>query len=383
MIVFRGGVSLIGWLLCLSAMIAEAASPSPRMVDVFVPDDEDYPRVRIPSLVTTLSGTLLAFAEGRQAGDHSSNDLILRRSTDGGSHWGKLIKVHTAGPLALNNPQAVVLPSSGRVILMYQRNKHGERNVLPGYEGPDVGYTLLQWSDDDGVSWSRPRDITRQVKRANPVTSHASGPGIGIVLRRSPHQGRILMPFNQGPFGDWRVYAAFSDDHGASWNYGAVAENPETGFANEVQMVELADGRILLNCRLQGGRGFRGAAWSRDGGESWSPVVELRNLIEPICQAALLRYSDPLDGQPSRILFSHPASQQRRHQGTIRMSLDEGRTWPIARQLYAGGFGYSCMSVLADGRIGILFERDRGPTLSFAAVPLSWLSRGDGSPLVP
>ena len=374
---FRGGVSLMGLLMSLN-MVADAEPGSfPQLVDVFLPDNQDYPRVRIPALVTTGEGTLLAFAEGRQAGDHSANDLIMKRSTDGGRHWGSLVRVHSAGSLALNNPQAVVLPESGRVLLMYQRNRQGERTVKPGYDGPDVGYTLLQWSDDDGISWSRPRDITRQVKRPSPVTSHASGPGIGIILRRSPYKGRILMPFNQGPFGDWRVYAAYSDDGGESWQYGEVAENPSKGWANEVQMVELVDGRVMLNCRLQGGRGFRGTAWSHDGGETWTPVVEVKSLIEPICQAALLRYSDPLDGQPSRLLFAHPASQTQRHRGTIRMSLDDGRTWPLSREIYPGGFAYSCLTVLADGRIGILFERDRGPTISFAAVPLSWISRGD------
>ncbi len=369
------GTLCVACLLVCPAHAAEDPQPLP-YTDVFVPGDDGYPHIRIPAIVATGQGTLLAFAEGREAGDHSENDIILKRSVDGGKTWGSVQVLHDAGSLTLNNPQPVVLPDSGRVLLIYQRNKHGERTVLPGFEGEDVGYTFLIFSDDDGQTWSEPRDITRGVKRPAPVTSHASGPGVGIVLRRGDHRGRILMPFNQGPFDQWKVYAAYSDDSGKTWAYGETAPDDDTGLGNEVQMVELADGTVMLNTRTQGGTKHRKIALSRDGGQTWSALRDDPTLIEPQCQGTILRYSDPLDGRKSRILFTNPASQSKRENGMLRLSYDEGKTWPIGKTVYPGGFAYSCLTVLPDGTIGLLFERDGYKAISFCRVTLDWLIDG-------
>ncbi len=221
-------------------------------VTVFDPQSDGYPAIRIPAIVAAQDGSLLAFAEGRQGGDHSENDLILKRSNDLGKTWSPVQVVHEAGEQALGNPQPVVL-DSGRVLIMYQCNPRSEHNVLPGF-GPESSKTFVQKSDDHGRTWSPPEDVTRQIKRPEGVTSVAAGPGIGIVLTRGTHKGRILMPLNQGPYGDWRVYAAYSDDGGDSWQMGQTAPEDGMGHANEVQMVELSDGRIMLNARTQGGR---------------------------------------------------------------------------------------------------------------------------------
>jgi len=349
--------------------LKEAPKPIP-YTDVFVQGKDKYPRIRIPAIVTTKQGTLLAFAEGRQGGDHSKNDIILKRSTDGGKTWGPLQVVHEAGDLCLNNPQPVVLPETGRVLLIYQRNKYGERQVVPGFDGEGSAYTLLQYSDDDGKTWSKPRDITRGVKRPAPITSQASGPGVGIVLRRGPHKGRIIMPFNQGPFGKWKVYAAYSDDNGKTWKYGDTAPDGEKGLGNEVQMVELADGSVMLNSRSSGGNRCRKTAISRDGGLTWSTLQDDPTLIEPQCQGSILRYSDPADGKPGILLFANPASQSSRKNGTLRISKDDGKTWPTSKLIYPGGYAYSCLTVLKDGSVGVLFERDGYQRISFSRLTL-------------
>lgn len=350
----------------------EARQTESAIVDVFVPAQDGYPAIRIPSIVTSQSGTLLAFAEGRQGGDHSENDIILKRSLDNGTTWQPLQIVHEAGELSLNNPQAVVL-DSGRILLMYQQSKLGEHKAKPGF-GPDAYMTFTQFSDDDGETWSTPADVSRQVKRATGITSVASGPGIGIVLRRGQHKGRIVMPFNQGPFGDWRVYAAWSDDNGQSWKMGATAAEDGKGHGNEVQMVELADGTIMLNARSQGKRTskLRKIATSSDGGESWTQLKDDPNLIDPVCQAAILRYSWPEEGT-SRILFCNPASQKARENGTLRMSTDEGKTWTHSATIYAGGFAYSSIARTQHDQVGILFERDNYKTISFLSLPLDSL----------
>ncbi|WP_047817051.1 sialidase family protein [Rhodopirellula islandica] len=342
------------------------------IVDVFVPQQDGYPAIRIPSIVTTQQGTLLAFAEGRQGGDHSENDLIMKRSTDNGATWSEVIVLNDQGKLSLNNPQAVVL-ASGRVLVMYQRSKLGERNASDGH-GPDSFFTFIQTSDDDGLGWSEPRDVSKQVKREQDVTSVAAGPGIGIILHHGPRKGRIIMPFNQGPFNNWQVYAAYSDDNGHTWQMGDVAPGDGKGHGNEVQMVELSGGRVMLNARAQGAGStkHRKIAISEDAGQTWSPLEIDEQLIDPTCQAAILRYSWPTEGT-SRLLFSNPATQSKRENGVLRISYDEGQTWPKQVEVYPNGFAYSCLTRLQDERIGVLFERDGYKTISFTAIPLDAL----------
>ena len=134
---------------------------------------------------------------------------IIQRSDDGGKTWGPIHIIAEDGANALNNPTAVVLRKTNRVILMYQRYAKGfdEHNAEPGFDGPHVCRTFTIHSDNNGLNWSQPIEITSQVKRPIEVTSTASGPGRGIQLTRGKHVGRILLPFNQGPYGHWKVYA--------------------------------------------------------------------------------------------------------------------------------------------------------------------------------
>ncbi len=355
--------------------------PKPWMTPVFREKKDGYPRIRIPSLVVTNKGALLAFAEGRQGGDHSRNDIILKRSSDGGKTWGPLQVVWDAGKKCLNNPCAVVLRKTGRILLVFQMypSRAGERGVKPGLEGEDICRCLLTWSDDDGKTWADPRDITRQVKRPKRVTSIASGPGIGIQLTRGKYKGRILVPFNQGPYGDWRVYAAWSDDGGKTWTYGKTAPEGSKGHGNEVQFVERRDGSILLNCRSAGGSRLRKRAVSQDGGRTWSPLEDDPGLPEPQCMASILRYSWPEEGK-SRILYAGPGTKKGRKMGTLRVSYDEGKTWPVSRVIYPGGYAYSCLAKLPGGDIGLLFEKDGYKSITFARIPLSWLEKKKESP---
>jgi sialidase-1 len=359
----------------LRAWGAGEASPLP-LTDVFVGGREGYPAYRIPALIATKRGALLAFAEGRASlHDHAENDIVMKRSTDGGKTWGPLRLVDEDGANALNNPTAVLVRETGRVIIMYQRyaKAFDEHNAEPGYDGPHICRTFVAQSDDDGVSWSEPFEVTRQVKRPIKATSTATGPGIGIQLARGPHSGRILMPFNQGPAGKWQVYAVFSDDGGQSWRYGETAPEETKGHANEVQFVELNDGSVMLNARNQGGDKLRKVSISRDGGETWSSTRTDPVLIEPVCQASVLRHPGRGDLSKDVFVFSNPASQFARTNGTIRLSRDEGKTWSESRVLYTGSFAYSCLASLPDNSIGCLFERDGTSKISFARFTLHWI----------
>ena len=365
-------------LLLSSTLLSSTApaSESPPLVDVFVGGQDGYPAYRIPALVATKRGTLLAFAEARATlRDHAENDIVLKRSTDHGHTWGRLQLIDEDGTNALNNPTAVVVRETGRVLLMYQHYAKGfdEHKAEPGYDGPRVCRTFLTHSDDDGATWSEPREVTRQVKRPTVATSTATGPGIGIQLSRGKHAGRVLMPFNQGPYGAWKVYAAFSDDKGDTWRYGDTAPEGTKGFANEVQFVELSDGSVMLNARNQAGDKLRKIAISTDGGETWSATRNDSALIEPACQASLLRHPGGSDPSKDVFLFSNPGTQSARTNGTIRLSRDEGKTWPASRVLYPGSFAYSCLASLPDGRVGCLFERDGYKKTSFARFTVDWI----------
>ncbi len=359
----------------------EIPKPPEEIVDVYESGMGGYHGFRIPAALVTDKGTVLAFAEGRpkSLADAGGNDLVLRRSADGGRTWSDLQVIAEDGPHSLNTPCVVQVRETKRIILFYHRYPAGtnEASIEQGLEGDRICRAFMITSDDDGRTWSSPQDITSQVKRPTVVTSFSTGPGIGIQLRRGPHEGRIVMVTNQqGPRRQWNLFAIYSDDGGDSWSYGQLAPNPTKGWGNEVQAVELADGAVMLNARVQGGAKCRKIATSSDGGETWTPLREEPLLIEPVCQGSLFRLSDPLDGRRSRILFSNPASQASRRNGTVRLSYDEGKTWPVSRVLYPGAFAYSSLTALPDGTIGCLFEADQYQKIRFARFTLDWLTQG-------
>jgi sialidase-1 len=361
-----------------------AADSGPQTVAVFEPKADGFKSIRIPAVVVTNKGTVLAFAEGRAAdADQARNRIILKRSLDGGKAWSKVAIIAEDGNKALNNPCAVVERSTGRVLVMYQSYPAGvsERSgkIQPGHEGELIVRNWLITSGDDGVTWSKPRDLTPETKRPKVVTTVAGGPGIGIQLLRGKHAGRILFPFNEGPFGVWNIYAVYSDDKGETWKMGEVApgglvdagKDKKSSLVNEAQFVELGDGSIRFNVRRWAGKAVRKTCVSTDGGITWSKVEDVPELADPSCMASVVR----VDGPKACLLFSGPQSTKREN-GTIFMSLDDGKTWPVKRVLCKESFAYSCLTVLPDGTIGCLYEAGGTSSVVFARFGLDWL-KGD------
>ena len=207
----------LSWLVAICTMCAvvrlQATSPgvdpalkagrskpgTPEFSDVFIAGKDGFKSIRIPSVVVTKKGTVLAIAEGRaQHADQANNKLILKRSTDGGRTWGPLQLIADDGANCLNNPCAVVEQETGRVIVMYQSYPAGlsERDgkIQPGLDGPAIVRNYVVHSDDDGVTWSKPEDVTRTTKTPERVTIVASGPGIGIQLRQGRTPGGSSYP---------------------------------------------------------------------------------------------------------------------------------------------------------------------------------------------
>lgn len=360
---------------------AQGAEPVPAveiltMSDVFGLGEGGYPQVRIPSVVVTPAGTVLAFAEARQAGDHSENDIVLKRSMDSGVTWQPLQLIAEMGGDSLNDPCAVALPETGRVLLMYQRYPKGYHThkmahtepAEPGYGGPRNTQTFLTRSTDDGLTWSAPEDITRSVRRPDAIS--VGSPGVGIQLEHGPHKGRILLPLYEvmPPTGRrLQCYncAVISDDGGVSWRLGArVPEAGPKGEADECQLVELSDGTVVMSARQADGK-FRKGTRSRDGGETWEPRQDAPDLVAPPCMGSILRTA--ATGETGVLLASVPNTLDgKRENGTLFVSWDGGKTWPEKRVLYPGEFAYSCLTNMPGGRIGCLFERDDYARITFA-----------------
>ena len=368
------------WVLVAltSATLAQGEPPGaqrsgePRHTSLFTSGAEGYHTFRIPALIVTKKGTLLAFCEGRKATrqDFGDIDLVLKRSTDLGRSWSELVVVHEEGgseKVTIGNPCAVVDQSTGVVWLAFCRNNN------------DV---FVTHSDDDGKTWARPRNITSNVKKPS---WHwvATGPGVGIQLAKGPHAGRLLIPGDHNPMEGEPTpahgsHVFHSDDHGKTWRLGGELQG---GAIGEPQIVELDDGSVLANVRSNVGR-HRAIAVSTDAGRTWGKTRRDKALIEGEpggCQGSILRYTSKGAGDKNRILFSNPANVERRARMTVRISYDEAKSWPIGKLLHEGPSGYSCLTVLPDMSIGLLYERGEKSfreTVSFATFSLAWLTDG-------
>ena len=329
------------------------ADDQPVKTDVFVSGTDGYHTYRIPAVIVTPKGTVLAFCEGRKTSrsDHGDLDLVLRRSSDRGKTWAPMQIVYEEGgdaKITIGNPCPVVDRDTGRVWLPFCRNNDK---------------VFVTYSDDDGATWAKPTEITDSVKTPG-WGWYATGPGVGIQLERGKHKGRLVVPCDHSEEIDGKrvmlSHVFYSDDHGQTWKLGGTVDR----YTDECQVVELSDGTLMINMRNYWGRDgkrqdkdkMRAVAISRDGGVTWGDLRFDRTLIEPICQASFLRYS--AKGQPGdcRLLFSNPASTTTRHQLTVRLSSDEGKTWPVAKLLHEGPSAYSCVTVLPDGLVGCLYE---------------------------
>jgi len=337
-----------------------------------------YNNYRIPALITTQKGTLLAFCEGREGGDSSDIDLLVRRSEDGGKTWSQKQVVWNQGRNVCGNPCPVQDRDTGIIWLLLTWNDSNESGKrLHDGTSKDTRRVYVCSSEDDGRTWTKPVEITAGTKKKD-WWWYATGPGVGIQLHRGPHKGRLVIPCDHTDKKGHASHIIYSDDQGKNWQLGGSVY----GGCNECQVVELADGTLMLNVRMQrNSEKKRGIATSKDGGITWSELHFDDTLIEPVCQASLLRYSLATDGDKNRLLFSNPASTGSRVNMTVRLSYDEGKTWPISKLLHDGPSAYSCLAVLPDGDIGCLYEggETRYGEIVFARFSLEWLTDGKNS----
>ena len=343
--------------------------------EVFAAGESGYHTCRIPAIIATTKGTLLAFCEGRKSGrgDAGNIDLLVKRSTDAGKTWSKPSVIWDDEGNTCGNPAPVVDRTTGTIWLPMTWNlgSDHERDILAA-KSEQPRHVFLARSDDDGLSWSKPVKISESTRKDH-WRWYATGPGNSIQIKHGQFQGRLLIPANHSDHTDatkhhFRSHVFWSDDHGKTWQLGGVHEDR----TNESAIVELPSGGVLQAMRSYHGTNRRAMSVSKDGGASWGEDYLDEMLDTPVCQASMIRYSWNAKDDKSRILFASPRGKKRSHLN-VWVSYDEGKTWPISKEIYEGGSAYSNLIRLPGDRVGVLFEKDGYKTISFATFGLDWL----------
>jgi sialidase-1 len=374
--------------LVLLASPLHSAEPHLEKSDVFPAGLNGVSLYRIPGIVVTTNGTVLAYCEARRnsSSDWGEIEVHLRRSIDGGRTWqpahaiahrGERIEGNPRKPAGgeheqtVNNPVAIVDRETGAIEFLYCVN---------------YASCFSMRSVDDGLSWSPPVEITstfEPFRSAYDWKVIATGPGHGIQLS----SGRLVVPIwlAYGNVGDHKPSASatiYSDDHGRTWQAGEIAVPDEGDFGdpNETMLTELSDGRVMLVSRSVSRANRKLITIGPNGSGGWSKPLFHDQLWEPICMASIVAYPS----QPGTLLFSNPhslardaagaevpAGRGKRENLSIKLSRDDGKTWPISKTLEAGPSAYSDLAVLPDGNILCLYEADK--KIVCARFNLEWI----------
>jgi len=380
-------------------------APEPVLPTPVLPEETDfvfqnqtngYSCYRIPAFVTAPNGHLLAFAEGRKnnCDDFGDVDLVMRKSTDGGTTWGAVELLVDNGVYKVGDIAPVIDYSDtnhpdGRLFLFY--NTATQYNVSSGGTRR-VRETWYITSTDNGLNWSTPTNITTSVLRPNapeynpiynftPSWMGVNTQGHAIQLKNGTKKNRIYVAGNRSgtkanadDFTSYYSYGYYSDDHGQTWSIAADVNMPG---GNESTAAELSDGSIIQAIRYQtlnnpvnqpANTKYKLIAISNDGGESWGIPSFATQLPDPICQGNLLDVK--YEGEHI-ILFSNPASSSARTRMSISASKDDGQTWPYKYLVDEGPSAYSAIYALDDNHIGLLYEKGNIGGIAFRKIDIA------------
>lgn len=325
---------------------------------------------RIPAIITAPNGDLIAAIDERvpSCGDlkwSKDINIVIRRSADNGDSWSEIETVvdYPLGKSA-SDPSMIVDNVTGTIFMFF--------NFMDLDNEKDVYYLKVIKSTNNGQTWSSPIDITSQITKSewhNDFKFITSGRGIQTSNGKLLH---TLVNLQNG------LHLFGSNDHGESWHLIDTPIMP----GDESKIIELVDGTWMINSRVNG-KGIRFVHTSTDEGVTWLSKPD-SSLIDPGCNASIIRYTSTKEGaDKNRILFSNAKMKDERNNMTIRISYDEGKSWTDGRTIYNGGSAYSSMSILANGDIGLFFEKDNYQSNVFVRLTLDWLTDGRDKFTIP
>ena len=329
----------------------EEEVPSSEFNYIYNQGTDGFELYRIPAIVKSKSNTLLAFAEARKArsnGDSGDIDLVVKRSSDNGKTWSKQITIWNDGQNTCGNPVPIV-DDRGRIHLLmtwnFQTDKWG---AITNGTGEDSRRPYYTYSDDDGITWAQPVEITSSVKKEK-WDWYATGPCHGIQIQKGIHKGRLVAPnyFTTRESGKVTSYShiIYSDHYGKTWKPG---EPTPVGGVGECSVAEIGEGTLMLNMRADEGF-YRKSCTSIDGGLTWSSPQISIDQIDCKCQGSILSIG-------GAVFLSNAASATERINMTIKKSTDNGKNWKGQYTVYEGNSGYSDIVELSDSQIAIIYE---------------------------
>ncbi len=329
----------------------EEEVPSSEFNYIYNQGTDGFEVYRIPAIVKSKSNTLLAFAEARKArsnGDSGDIDLVVKRLSDNGKTWSKQITIWNDGQNTCGNPVPIV-DDRGRIHLLmtwnFQTDKWG---AITNGTGEDSRRPYYTYSDDDGITWAQPVEITSSVKKEK-WDWYATGPCHGIQIQKGIHKGRLVAPnyFTTRESGKVTSYShiIYSDDYGKTWKPG---EPTPVGGVGECSVAEIGEGTLMLNMRADEGF-YRKSCTSIDGGLTWSSPQISIDQIDCKCQGSILSIG-------GAVFLSNAASATERINMTIKKSTDNGKNWKGQYTVYEGNSGYSDIVELSDSQIAIIYE---------------------------
>ncbi|PST83571.1 exo-alpha-sialidase [Pedobacter yulinensis] len=323
---------------------------------IFKSGEGGYSCFRIPAVIKTNAGTLLAFAEARRVscGDEGDIDLVVKRSSDKGKTWSAFSIIWSDGENTCGNPAPVVDAKTGKIHLLMTWNLGTDDiGMIGNGTSKDTRRVYKTSSTDDGKSWAAAQEITSTVKQPG-WGWYATGPCHGIQITKGAYAGRLVIPCDYIQVGGQKKgfsHVIYSDDNGDSWKLGGVTPvitlNP-----NESTVAELADGRLMLNMRVSNNNNLRMRSVSNDGGLTWSVPETALTLLDPVCQGSLL---SAMVGTQHTLFFSNAASVNRANM-TVKMSTNQGDTWSRSVVVYTGPSAYSDLVMVGDNELGLLYE---------------------------
>lgn len=343
---------------------------------VYCPGDFNSKYYRIPAIVTAKDGSIVTVADKRinsMKDLPGKIDVVSRRSTDGGRTWSPYVTVAANDSIGgCGDPALVVDNNTGDILTIYN---HG--NGLWSKTPPQI---CISRSKDNGQTWSDAININPQIFATGSKDSELIKCASAFATSGRATQldnGRIIFALVVREKGNdyFPVYAVYSDDGGYNWK---VSQAPATDNGDESKIVQLADGSLIMSIRNRFGT-LRKFSYSYDNGETWSGPVPIEDLTDPRCNGDIIRYTTP-EGK-DYLLQSLPGSPTSRDDVTIFVSEDNGKTWPIRKDVVTSPSAYSSMTILPDNSIGILTEESQNDHRSydiwFTRIPFEVILAGD------